>query len=63
MMLARVDPNSSRVDRRTFECKCGHMELMLMKYEQSSLSRQAYDVESGVQPTTISVPTKPADLP
>jgi hypothetical protein len=33
MMLARIEPSSPGVDRRTFECKCGHIEMMKVKYE------------------------------
>jgi ribosomal protein S27AE len=33
MMLARVEPSSPGVDQRTFECKCGHVEMMPVKYE------------------------------
>ena len=28
MMLARIEISSPGVDRRTFECKCGHAEMM-----------------------------------
>jgi hypothetical protein len=33
MMLARIEPSSPGVDQRTFECKCGHVEMMQVKYK------------------------------
>ena len=33
MMLARIEPSSPGVDQRTFECKCGHIEMMRVNYE------------------------------
>ena len=33
MMLARIEPSSPGVDHRTFECGCGHIEMLLVKHK------------------------------
>jgi hypothetical protein len=32
MMLARISPETSSIDQRTFECECGHAESVLVQY-------------------------------
>lgn len=32
MMLSRIEPSTPGVDQRTFDCKCGHSETLLVKY-------------------------------
>jgi hypothetical protein len=33
MMLSRIEPSTPGVDQRTFECKCGYSEILLVKYD------------------------------
>ena len=33
MMLSRISPSSPGIDERTFECKCGYVEVVLVKYK------------------------------
>jgi hypothetical protein len=33
MMVARVEPSSPGLDQRTFECKCGRIEMLRVKYK------------------------------
>ena len=32
MMLSRIEPSMPDVDQRTFDCKCGHSQSLLVKY-------------------------------
>jgi lysyl-tRNA synthetase class I len=32
-MLGRIESAANGLDKRTFDCECGHSETMLVKYE------------------------------
>ena len=32
MMLSRIEPSTPGVDQRTFDCKCGHSQSLLVMY-------------------------------